>query len=299
MLSQRALEAFHSVMLRGSVSGAADALNVSQPAVSRLIRDLEHQIGISLFLRMGGRIVPTPEARELSTEIERAFVGLTSIERAAADIRRGLRATMSIAAMPALAQNMLPDALMNLRETGKSIRTELLSMQTHNVIRHVTSRQCQIGFAAPTRQQFEIDLLRSYELPYRCILPNGHPLGERERITLDDLDGIDFVGFNESTATGQMLARAFGRRKTPAAVTVRSHLSPIVAAMVARGMGAGVVDAFTAHQHEKAGGISRPFEFDQCFVFAVLRPIGQKLSVDCEALLETIDQQVQGLMNHA
>ena len=70
MLSQRALEAFH----------AASTLSVSQPAVSRHLRDLESRTGLVLFTRMGNRIVPADAARALLLEVERSFVGLSAIE---------------------------------------------------------------------------------------------------------------------------------------------------------------------------------------------------------------------------
>lgn len=65
MLSQRSLEAFRAVIECGTVSGAAENLHVSQPAGSRLIKDLEDRTGLQLFTRFGGKIVPTPEARAL------------------------------------------------------------------------------------------------------------------------------------------------------------------------------------------------------------------------------------------
>ena len=63
MLSQRALEAFQAVMTTGSVSAAAGVLAVSQPAVSRLLRDLETRTGLVLFTRLGNRVIPTDAAR--------------------------------------------------------------------------------------------------------------------------------------------------------------------------------------------------------------------------------------------
>lgn len=80
MLSQRALEAFHAVMTTSSVSSAASTLSVSQPAVSRHLRDLESRTGLVLFTRMGNRIVPADAARALLLEVERSFVGLSAIE---------------------------------------------------------------------------------------------------------------------------------------------------------------------------------------------------------------------------
>ena len=107
-LSQRSLEAFRCVMRAGTVSAAADEMAISQPAVSRLIRDLEERLQLPLFSRRGGRVVATREAHELWTEVERSFVGLGQIERAATQIRQGYRATLTIAAAPAIASSVMP-----------------------------------------------------------------------------------------------------------------------------------------------------------------------------------------------
>jgi molybdenum-dependent DNA-binding transcriptional regulator ModE len=60
-MDHRQLEIFNAVMISGSASRAAELLQVTQPAVSRAIVDLEEAIGFSLFDRIRGRLVPTPE----------------------------------------------------------------------------------------------------------------------------------------------------------------------------------------------------------------------------------------------
>lgn len=74
------------------MSGTAEELRVSQPAVSRLIPELETRLGLRLFTRHGGRINATAEAHELWTEVERNLIGMKQIERAAGnfDDRGGL-----------------------------------------------------------------------------------------------------------------------------------------------------------------------------------------------------------------
>ena len=88
MIKQRQIEAFRAVMTAGGVSAAAAFLNVSQPAVSRLIRDLEAQIGVALFeRRSGGRLQPTRDALILFREVERYFISLDQITQTAAGLR--------------------------------------------------------------------------------------------------------------------------------------------------------------------------------------------------------------------
>ncbi|MBV8836561.1 MAG: LysR family transcriptional regulator, partial [Alphaproteobacteria bacterium] len=71
MLNPRQVEAFRAVMATGSVTLAATMMHVTQPAVSRLIRDLEFTLQLALFERRGNRLKPTAEANHLFAEVER------------------------------------------------------------------------------------------------------------------------------------------------------------------------------------------------------------------------------------
>lgn len=75
----RHIEVFNSVMLTGSVSGAARLINVTQPAVSRILQHAELQLGFALFRRAKGRFTPTSEALTLYPYIERLFAQLDEV----------------------------------------------------------------------------------------------------------------------------------------------------------------------------------------------------------------------------
>ena len=83
----RQIDAFRAVMMAGSVSAAASYMHVTQPAVSRLLRDLEADLGFPLFDRAGGRLVPRKAAAMFFREVERVYVGLDQLLRVAQDIR--------------------------------------------------------------------------------------------------------------------------------------------------------------------------------------------------------------------
>ena len=74
MLNPRQIEAFRTVIVTGGVTAAAQALHISQPAVTRLIHDLQYALGLKLFAKRGTRLVPTNEALSLYREVERQFV---------------------------------------------------------------------------------------------------------------------------------------------------------------------------------------------------------------------------------
>ena len=86
-INSRQVEAFRATMLTGSVTEAAALMTVTQPAVSRLLRDLQALLKMELFERRGTGLVPTAAAMALYTEVERSFVGLERITAAAEEIR--------------------------------------------------------------------------------------------------------------------------------------------------------------------------------------------------------------------
>ena len=71
----RQIEIFYHVYLAGSISGAARDLNVSQPSVSKVLRHAEDQLGVELFLRNKGKLVPTAAAHELGQRLDHRDIG--------------------------------------------------------------------------------------------------------------------------------------------------------------------------------------------------------------------------------
>ena len=118
MLNPRQIEAFRTVIVTGGITAAAQALNVTQPAVTRLIQDLQYALGLPLFVKRGARLVPTNEALSLYREVERQFVGLERIENAARNLREGRAGSLRVAALPAFNVGFLPQRHCPAKVTG-------------------------------------------------------------------------------------------------------------------------------------------------------------------------------------
>src|SRR5258708_16266416 len=107
-INSRQVEAFRAMMLTGSVTEAAKLMAVTQPAVSRLLRDFQALLKMELFERRGSGLVPTASATALYMEVERSFVGLERIAAAAEEIRARRTCPLRLAAIPALPHPSLP-----------------------------------------------------------------------------------------------------------------------------------------------------------------------------------------------
>src|SRR5947199_10019097 len=100
-INSRQVEAFRATMLTGSVTEAARLMVVTQPAVSRLLRDFQALLKMELFERRGTGLVPTAAAMALYTEVKRSFVGLERFTAAVEEIRGSATGTLAPAAHPA------------------------------------------------------------------------------------------------------------------------------------------------------------------------------------------------------
>ena len=101
-MNLRQLEVFHAVMQAGSVTGAAQLLNVSQPAVSNVLKHMEQQLRFKLFERVRGRLHPTPEAIELFPDVTEIFGRIGTLMRVVQEMRDGRSGRLVLATSPTL-----------------------------------------------------------------------------------------------------------------------------------------------------------------------------------------------------
>src|SRR5271156_5411463 len=102
----RQIETFSAVMSTGSITGAARLTGRSQPAVTRLVQELEADVGFSLLHRSGPRITPTPNGVRFHREVERALLSFKQLRARTDAIAQGQPAPVTIAAIPALAAGL-------------------------------------------------------------------------------------------------------------------------------------------------------------------------------------------------
>ena len=103
----RQIEAFKAVIENGTISRAAQILNISQPAMSKLIAHLEFDTGLRLFDRVKGRLAPSEHGMRLYDEVGRIFAGERQIENAVEAIRREEQGRLAIGVLAALASSFI------------------------------------------------------------------------------------------------------------------------------------------------------------------------------------------------
>jgi DNA-binding transcriptional LysR family regulator len=294
-MNQKQITAFRMVMLHGSITEAAHALSVSQPAVSRLIADLEASIGFALLVRTGGRSVPTPEAYEMFQEVERMFYSLDRLSTVANEIRTLKRAAFRVASMPMVSFEILPLAVRRMVECFGGID---ISHDVHSspyILNMLASRQIDLGIAQTDPGRQDVDVLASFRTHCVCVMAPEHPFANRDEIRTRDFVNLDLIALNFRTLTRSYLTRCFAEAGVVPRIVAETQPSYSACSLAALGVGVAIVDPITPDVFgDKL--VVLPFEAKIPFDYQILKPAGIPMSRAgrqfFDMLLETINSRV-------
>jgi DNA-binding transcriptional LysR family regulator len=259
-MNLRQLEVFHAIMQTGSVTGAARYLNVTQPAVSNVLKHTEQQLRFKLFERIGGRLHPTPEATDLLPDVNEIFGRIGTFKRFVQEMRDGRAGRIVVATSPTLVNAFLPRAVALFRERAPAVRITIQSLPTPLAVERVARREVDMGivYAPVTDGAVEGEELVVTEMA--CVLPKKHPLARKRVIDARDLDDQPLISLGATTRIGMLIEEGCHNAGVPAPeIGIEASSSLAACMMVSEGAGIGLVDRATAISGKFADLAFRPF----------------------------------------
>jgi DNA-binding transcriptional LysR family regulator len=285
-LTFRHVEAIRAVIVAGSVTGAASRLNVTQPAISHLLRDIEEILQFPLFDRHLGRLVPTRRAELLYREIERSFHGLGAINEFCLRLRESEQRTINIAAVPVISIALLPSVIREYRQIAGPDFFIVDSPSNEQVLAYVSSQKVDLGIALDSPPIPGIHSETLCEFRAMCLLPKGHRLEKVEIVTAADLIGDPMIGTTRFDRIPEIIADAFrdvGGLPRPA---VECPAASAACAMVESGVGFALLDPVAAYPFRDSSILFKRFEPVIPFIFSAYWRETERAEFDRTLLLD-------------
>ncbi|EUC00348.1 transcriptional regulator, LysR family [Rhizobium sp. CF080] len=277
-LKPRQVEAFRSVMMTGGITAAAEVMNVTQPAVSRLIRDLEEILEIRLFERVGTRLMPTAEATQLFREVERLYLGLDQIAQAADDIRRHKNIVLRIASVTSLVRPYLHQAIIDVVGNRLDIPLVIDVENSRHIWDMVEKNRYDLGFVFGSPRMADKNAILLHGSHAVAAMAPGHRLASRKVITPADLLDERVLIPGRNSPLRLALDRAFSNEDHQPISTMETSMLNCCY-FAASGMGVGIVD-HTSLRSAGADIIAIPFEPRIEVSYFAIRPSGgQRIAV--------------------
>jgi DNA-binding transcriptional LysR family regulator len=290
----RHIEVFNAVMLTGSVSAAARLINVTQPAVSRILQHAELQLGFALFQRVKGRLTPTAEALTLYPHIERLFTQLDEVQRLAANLKAGDNAReLRILTVLALSYEILPHAIKLFRVKHADVAITVKALHSPQIVTALALQEADVGFMFSPMVHSALVQEHLADGRMVCIAPKGMlpaRLLKRGHVTLADLTKAPVIGLDVLDPVGRSLNQACREAGVGLqfALTVQTYHSAL--ALAHHGLGMALVDTCTAVSADKARVDVLTLEPLVPVPIKALRPAGKPDSVVLRAFVRCFQQ---------
>jgi len=202
------LEAFLEIARTGTVTRAAAALGLSQPALTERLRSLERDLGTDLFLRTRRGVRLSDAGRALMPHAQRALGAIEQGRRAVDQQRRGETGRLAIGSAPAVSTYALPGALRQFQLAHPNVHLSVRTGHSEEILELVLAEEVEVGFVREIRHA-DIEVTPLYEDELILVVERSHPFAERGRIRITELSREHLVTFDRASSYNELTQALF------------------------------------------------------------------------------------------
>jgi DNA-binding transcriptional LysR family regulator len=268
---------------------------VSQPAVSKLVSHTETTLGLRLFERTKGRLVPTTEAQALFREVEQVYQAALRVDAFARALSLGPTSLLRVSCSPSLATSIVAPAIVELKRQLPGLSVDWHTMLMADMPLEVLSKAVDVAVSSMPLEHEHLDVVPFMRGRMVCAVPPGHRLAARERISLADLVGEPMILFRRDIAFGTMIARACQQASVELDSIVDVTRADQALALVKGGLGLAIVDEFAAQDQDVIiCPLIEELELVSTFVYSKFSPPSRNTVL----LMHAIYRQAQHMNRH-
>lgn len=244
--SLRQMEVFRAVMLTGSIKGASRLLFTSQPALSRIVAHTELTLGLTLFNRVKGKLVPTSEAEALFREVDQCYQQVLRVDDFARGLVSGPSGVLNLACSPALSRGVVARAITRFVQQYPNIQVNYCLTLLNSMAQDVLSNKVDLAISVLPVEHPNLQVTPFMSGRMVCVVPRGHQLTALQSVGIADLAQYPLIAHHPSIPFGQLVAAAFDKAQISLQACIYIHHTDMACSLVRAGAGVAMVDQFTA-----------------------------------------------------
>jgi DNA-binding transcriptional LysR family regulator len=235
------LQAFRAIVENGSFRKAAEAIRITQPALSRRIEKLEAALNVKLFERTTRRVSLTTVGRAFLPQVERVLDDLDTALMTISDLASTRMGSVTVACVPSTAYYFMPRAIAAFHQRYPRIQVKLLDVSANEVNSAVTLGEADFGvsFSGNLAPDVEFELLLQERYLVAC--RRDHPLASRASVSWDEMYRHDYISLDKTSGNRLVLDQALLRvRPQKPSICQTRHVTTMIG-MVEAGLGVAAV----------------------------------------------------------
>lgn len=261
-LGVRALTTLAEVIRTSSATEAGRNLGMTQPAVSRIIAQVEASIGFELFYRDRGRLVPTKDGLLLAAEVDLALAGLRRVDSLVRDIAASSVGELRVVAPPSFAEGLLPEIVASFLAKFPGVRFNLDSRTAETTKAMIATRVADCGFMKMPIDDTDLLCEPLVSNGSVCVLLETHPLAANRIITPQLLHNVPLILLGSGRQWRAQVDQAFASCGLRPTVGIETHTHGSACALASRNVGIAIVNELLARSYLRSPLVARRFEPD-------------------------------------
>ncbi|MCD0501882.1 LysR substrate-binding domain-containing protein [Bordetella petrii] len=282
------MEVFRAVMIAGSVSGAARMLFVSQPAVSKLLSHTETTLGLKLFHRTGGKLVPTAEAVRLFEEVNQVYDAAERVDQFVDNLTRSPSGTINLCSSPSLGLSLLPRLIRDFLERYPDTKIHFHTTLIQDIPQELLSGKSDLAITVLPVENPNLQIEPLIRGRMVCAIPRRHPLARQNRVSLRDLVDERLILYSRTIPFGRLMLSAFERHGCDVAPIVDVPRAELACSLVRQDVGIAIVDQFSVADDLWQGIVVRPLVEEIPIAVSLVRSRFGLLSPEAELFLSAL-----------
>ena len=226
-----------------NLTEVAGALNTSQSGVSKHIKDLEQELGVSLFERKGKRLLRLTEpGRELIVIVERMLIDARNIKRIGEQFSQTDQGELRIATTHTQARYVLPPVIAKFRDAFPKVRLILHQANPSEIAHQLLEGLADIGIATETLAlEPQLATFAYLRWNHGVIVPTGHALAATRPLTLAAIADHPIITYDMAFTGRRKLDAAFAKAELTPDVVLEALDSDVIKTYVELGLGIGII----------------------------------------------------------
>jgi DNA-binding transcriptional LysR family regulator len=250
------LAIFHAVAQAGSMTLGAERLDISQPAVSKQVHELERALGVHLFDRIGRRVRLSQAGQTLADYARRLFALAHEAEGALADVRAVGRGRLVVGSSTTIGSYLLPGVVAAFWRRHPGIELLVEIENTEQVHRRLVGLELDIGLTEGFVEEADLRAEVFHRDELVVIASASHRLAGKSRVSVSALQEEPFILREPGSGTRAVEERALTRMKLPIRVAMALGSTEAIKRVVAAGVGLAVVSRLSVQAECAAGTLA-------------------------------------------
>lgn len=289
----RQLETLRTFILTSNMTETARLLHVSQSAVSQTLKELEGQLGFSIYIKNANRIQITPEAKQVLPDIERVLFTYATLQTKVGELRDAHAGAISVICRPSHAIDLLPQAILEFRKQRPHVEVHIDISTGNSLARRVREEYVDLGLSMLPVRDPSIATQPLFSMSMMVLLPLGHRLASKSVITPRDLQDEQIILVQQDADLSSLVIQALGGESAIRAV-VSTNQSLAGLHLVRAGIGVAVLHPLIIPTDLIDHMVLRPFDpkldISVGLIFSRRRPMPRATAKFITCLINATDR---------